>query len=405
MNGRSESRLLCRVGRIASTLALLALHGCDTDPAPSPEAAGRDSAGIRIVENGDRPADVALPWTVDSLPDLEIGTVGGNESYQLFRVTGAAQLSDGRVFVVNAGTQEVRFFDSEGTFLSSVGGRGEGPGEYRFPVLVPALVYDTILIFDRGRQVSVLDSRGQFLQAIGPRVLLSQPIGVWGDKLVTTQGSARASPGTPEGIMPNDIVYELVDPRTEAFDTIAKFDGFAIFVWRIGSEFGFTRVPFDVGPSAAIGHDRLYVTPGEAAEVRAFDSAGSLREIIRIAQPEKPVPQSDFDRVIAEESANADDESAAAELRRQYSKMPRPAVMPAFQGLLVDLEGNLWLERFRADENADPEWLVLNRSGTVLGYIGTPRGVTIAQIGTDYILGLRRDDSDVEHVVRYRLFR
>lgn len=401
--GRSMVR--CRTGRIVWIVALLVLPGCRSDSNLSRQAVRRDSAGVVIIENPASSAKVALPWTVDNLADLDIGTVEGDERYQLYRVTGAAQLSDGRLVVVNAGTQEVRFFDRQGAFLSSVGGRGEGPGEYQFPVLIPAVMYDTLWIFDRGRQVSALDNRGELLQRIGPRSRISQPVGVWGTKLVTSQGSARAGPDAPEGILPNDIVYEFVDLQTEVHDTIAEFDGFALLIWNVGGAFGFTRVPFDVGPSAATGRDRLYVTPGKTAEVRAFDSAGALREIIRIAQPAEPVPQAAFDRVAAEEIAKADDESTAAELRRRYDKMPRPSVMPVFQGLMVDLQGHLWLEAFRADANAQPEWLVVNSEGSVLGRISTPRGVTIVQIGADYILGLSRDDSDVEHVVRYRLLR
>jgi hypothetical protein len=206
-------------------------------------------------------------------------------------------------------------------------------------------------------------------------------------------------------MMPNDIVYEMIDLATESRDTIAEMPGFALYVWNVGGVFGFTRVPFDVAPSAAIGRDRLFVTEGEEAEIRAFDSFGTLREIMRISQPPQEVPQAAFARAVEDEVGRAGDPSAAAELRRRYAGMPRPEVMPVFQGLHVDSEDYLWLEIFQPDNSRDPEWVIIDPSGNVVGRISTTRGLAIMQIGQAFVLGLKRDQDDIEHVVRYRLTR
>jgi hypothetical protein len=69
-------------------------------------------------------------WTLNPEPDVSIGVLEGESQYQLFRVTGAVRLRDGIIALANAGTQELRYFDSTGTFLRSAGGRGKGPGEF-----------------------------------------------------------------------------------------------------------------------------------------------------------------------------------------------------------------------------------------------------------------------------------
>jgi hypothetical protein len=379
--------------------------GCQSDSTMERALIRRDSAGIVIVENPGHLANAASSWVVDSVPDLNIGGAEDDEHLQLFRVTGAAQLSDGRIVVVNAGTQEIRFFDRGGAFIASVGRGGDGPEEYQFPILVPASRYDTLWIFDRGRRLSVLDDQGRLLQSIGPRSRLSQPVGIWVGKLVTGQGSARAGPDTPEGMIPNDIAYEKVDLVTEAHDTIAEFAGFALYVWNVGGTFGFTHVPFDVAPSAAVARDRLFITGGEQAEVQAFDTLGKLREIFRTGQPSQPLSQAAFDRAVDDEVGTAGDPSVATELRRRFVNMQRPEVMPLFQNLQVDTEGYIWLEVFRSDNAQDPEWVVIDPSGRVMGRVSTPRGLTVMQIGRTFVLGLRRDQNDIEHVVRYRLAR
>ncbi len=89
----------------------------------TPSAEVRDSAGVRIVEN--HTARLALPWRVNHVPSLTIGSVEGDEDYDLHQVTGALRLGGGTVVVANSGTLELRFYDREGRHLRSVGGPGE----------------------------------------------------------------------------------------------------------------------------------------------------------------------------------------------------------------------------------------------------------------------------------------
>jgi hypothetical protein len=56
----------------------------------------------------------------------------------------------------------------------------------------------------------------------------------------------------------------------------------------------------------------------------------------------------------------------------------------------------------------DPEgadWIVLDQQGRTVARVRTPPGVMVLEIGSDYILGLSRDELDVESVSLYRLQR
>src|SRR5690606_11814210 len=113
--------------------------------AGSPERfAVRDSAGITIVESI---LDRATPFcTVATEPTVTIGTTDGAPEYQLFRTFGAARLSDGRIAVVNQGSQELRFYDSDGLYLAASGGEGDGPGEFRNAFTLAVLPGDTLWV-------------------------------------------------------------------------------------------------------------------------------------------------------------------------------------------------------------------------------------------------------------------
>ena len=82
---------------------------------------------------------------------------------------------------------------------------------------------------------------------------------------------------------------------------------------------------------------------------------------------------------------------------------PFPETMPAYEGVIVDEEGNLWVEEYRAPGDEQPRWTVFDSTGVMLGLIETPPRFRIFQIGSDFVLGRQTDSLDVERVQLYRL--
>jgi hypothetical protein len=313
-------------------------------------------------------------------------------------------MPDGRTLVVNAGTQELRFFDPAGAFLHSVGRQGQGPGEFQYPLLIPALEYDTIHVFDRAGRVVVFDSDGRLVRTHNVRMAF--PVGILTNgRVLTDRNTALAGFDSPEGIVQNDVIYELVDPVSGASDTIAQVAGQALFLGNTDGRISFTQVPFDVPPNAATAGARFYVTPGEAAEVRVFDGAGVERERYRILLPAEPLSREAWDRIIVERVKGAPDQAGRAELERRYARMSPPAALPAIERILVDMAGHIWLERYSGDRTAPRQWFVLDATGRALGRVETPAGFVIEHIGRDFVLGRWPAGDDAERVGRYRLRR
>ena len=134
----------------------------------------RDSAGIRITE----PSDLALTpghrvWRIGTEPSLKIGVREGEEPYQFAVIVGAVTLSDGRIVVLEGRTasKELRWFAPDGTHLSTAGGAGEGPGEFRSPGELLRLPGDTLLVRDGTIFFPSLDffnGDGEFIRRIQP---------------------------------------------------------------------------------------------------------------------------------------------------------------------------------------------------------------------------------------------
>ncbi|MFQ5702894.1 MAG: hypothetical protein ACE5HT_02620 [Gemmatimonadales bacterium] len=86
---------------------------------------------MTIVENSDPVRREGVGWRLADRPTVDIGEQQHDPNYQLFRVASAIRLSDGRIVIANAGTQELRFYDPDGMYDATTGGAGDGPGEFR----------------------------------------------------------------------------------------------------------------------------------------------------------------------------------------------------------------------------------------------------------------------------------
>ena len=130
-------------------VAALMSVGCDSASPPPSTFTVRDSAGIQIAESTAPLWEEGSGWSIAPRPIVSVGVVDGQEEYLFDRIRGVLRLPDGRIVVLNGGSAEIRFFASDGTHLSSVGGSGDGPGEFR-GVLSAALVGDSLLVYDGG---------------------------------------------------------------------------------------------------------------------------------------------------------------------------------------------------------------------------------------------------------------
>jgi hypothetical protein len=78
------------------------------------------------------------------------------------------------IVIANAGTSELRYHDARGSWLRSVGGQGEGPGEFRTLTNIWRMRGDTLLAWDtRLRRLSFFAPGGEF---VGSRIFVIAPV-------------------------------------------------------------------------------------------------------------------------------------------------------------------------------------------------------------------------------------
>jgi hypothetical protein len=87
-------------------------------------------------------------------------------------------------------------------------------------------------------------------------------------------------------------------------------------------------------------------------------------------------------------------------------KVPIPESRPPYSGLILDPDGNLWVEQgpTAGGERLASDFLVFDPAGVLLGTVTLP-SVRVLEIGLDYVLGVETDELGIQYVHAFGLNR
>ncbi len=105
---------------------------------------------------------------VDTLKvTCEIGEMMGEGNYVFGQIASAVPTAGGGVAVLDVYGCDISFFDSSGNFIRSVGGKGEGPGEFLLPLDFAILDDGRIAVVDLvKRRIDILSWDGELLNSL-----------------------------------------------------------------------------------------------------------------------------------------------------------------------------------------------------------------------------------------------
>ena len=412
-----EPRNHHRVARVLSAVAAMcvAFSGCDTRQAVRSVAEVRDSSGVTIVTSSSPTWDEGEGWRVGAAPLVDIGVVSGDAAYELFRPLGAIRLSDGRIVVANAGTSELRYYDEHGKHLGNSGGRGGGPGEFFAMSWFGRTDDDSVVVYDRrSRRVSLFDPDGRYQSSVVlpagdfPAVEGRLSNGSYLARVVPRR--ARGTPPDPLGRGRDSLAFLRYGPDGELLDTLGVFlrrikHGLSFdFMGR--SRRGSMTIPFTPGTVLAVAGSKVIVGTSTSYQISQFMADGVLSRLIRKSHARLPVEPSDVDSFL--DSLRAQYATGGPEAKthlKMNEETPPPDSMPAFDDLIVDRDGNLWVSASRHHGDRSVQWDVFDTEGIWLGVVRGPDGFRVTDIGSDYLLGLGKDDLEVEHALLYELIK
>lgn len=391
-------------------LSVMLLPACGGAESAGPDWVAWDSAGVEVVHSL-RPAWEQGPgWRLAESPSLAIGEPPTSSKDEFTTLRTVRSLPDGRIVVPDlAASPEIRVFGPDGTYLHAVGRAGEGPGEYGFLWDVWVSPPDTLVAFDPNAQtVSYFTADGAFVRSV--RLTRVPPL-PGGSAIVLLW--ARFGDGTFL-LRPNVFLAEAEGtgrtrlPAIRVRDDGSVVDTIGVFpdVDHVPAEGGRVRQPLFGKRAAILVHESAYFTGmGDDFTIDEYDVSG--RHVRRMRRDHEPREVTD-DLVARERDralAGAAPESREA-IEARYAEAPRARHLPAYsRDWLVSPDGHLWVQHYHLASDPARMWSVFNLEGRWLGTVDMPVEFRALEIGTEWVLGVWRDDMDVQTVRRYDLIR
>jgi hypothetical protein len=358
-------------------------------------------------------ASAQATWVVDQTPILDIAGSTADGTVVFGYPAGGMRLSTGELLIADRVENNIRVFDATGKLIRTVGRAGQGPGEFRAILWAGRCGPDSLLVWDyMRRQASMIGASGaaarQFAipsgdsaqtplqfscSARGSMVYRSQPRPVRGAAPnVPGMNVMSASAAVYRATRDGSIVQRLGDVAAGEMVPLTSPSG------------GRGAIPRPLGRTTSFGalDDVVVLSSADSASVTIIRNDGpSSRHALPITL--RAPTRAEFD-----EAVRATASMVPAPMRQsaieQLSGGPMVERISAASALVPDSEGLLWIQVTPPGGNA-VDFLVMQATGNVVARARIPRGLTVFDIGGDYILGSYTDSGDETHVAMYRLRR
>lgn len=303
----------------------------------------------------------------------------------------------GRVWVVDSQAGEIRVFGPDGRHVRTIGRKGSGPGEFQNLVGIERGPGERIWAYDFDlSRFSVFDTAGRLVTShLRRQQVMMMP---WRGGF-DARGRFYDASGIP-GPQRFTLVLLRYDSAMAPVDTmtIPRVETEEVKVER-GQSRAFAQLPY--GPMQVWERSRdggLWTGVTGRYELHHLSFPGdTTRTIVREHRP-VPVTAAEKDSAIA----------GLEWFTKMGGRIDRgriPDVKPAFEGLLEDNQGFLWVAPSVAEgarrpyDVFDPEGRYLSR----VEFPGPERGMYLVAVRGDRAYGVVSDDDGVQYVVRYRI--
>ncbi len=119
--------------------------------------------GVTVVKNPGEP--MYRKEVVAFEEELSIGESEGPEESLVSTITSFAVDDQGNVIILDI-RLGIKVFDKEGKFLRSIGRKGQGPGEFQYPMHIQFTGQKEIMVNDHGGRLMFFSVEGRFLSEI-----------------------------------------------------------------------------------------------------------------------------------------------------------------------------------------------------------------------------------------------
>lgn len=258
--------------------------------------------------------------------DLRIKSEDKNQNY-LFFAQGVEADSSGNIYVMDSHDFKILKFDKNGNFLTAIGKKGQGPGEFEAPSNILIDNQDNMYVQDVMRMALVVfDRNGKFIKNIKGTGIL-----YWTSRLFVAPDLSIICGYQPLTSIGEDNLYKIskFDRDLNFLSDIYERKG-SIFIYRLITETGpFIMQAPRYTPSVIwtmSPKGQVYVGYNDSYHIMILSAKGKfINEIKRKCTPEKVLPD-ERQQILADYEKRSKDISKIIEI---------PRVKPCFQRLFI----------------------------------------------------------------------
>ena len=340
---------------LLTSIVAAAVSSCVMESAGPPAVRETLPNGAVLIRYPNLPAiDSTGPEVTVAQVDLKFGSLEGDDPNLIFGdIRGVQAASDGTIYVLDFQTADVRVFDSDGQYLRTIAGRGEGPGEITAANGI-FLSGDTLLWFhDHGKWTIIgVDPAGEEVRRFNKPVMSYTYIwdGVFDNRGRYWKRTLHSDDGftypPPLGLSSSTVrrYHKSYNLSSGAIDSVylgessgrqyTYKDSYGI--WQ------YLPLRFEASEMIAFNPSGGFWRANSASyRIARTGEGGDTLVVIEAGLPVQPV--TDEDRSAYVESIL----ETWPGLRREAEEVAAfvPDVKPILAGMFVDDEGRLWVER------------------------------------------------------------
>ena len=390
-------------------VCLLALTGCESRPLTPPGVTVVDSAGVLVVELGSELDGVFEQHALAGEPDWVIRFSEDDPASVVSTVGDVELLSQGRVAVADEGDNRILVFDSAGRHVSTWGGGGDGPGEFRRLDWLASMTPDTVAAGDaRLRRVTMFDADGRLLGSFGTVAASTglstsvppRPIGLLRDGSVVA--AFFDGPAAVPGVVRPGVEIVTTPIDSDSVRILGTWPGDELSVFRQDGFLQVVAAPFGRRLHVAVGPDGVWVADDARWEVREYSGRGRLRTVVRSSASPLAVSDSLLEQRITEKYQHTTEDAGLQRLKRDQRRIAHHSSTPAFEAVLPMVGGGVAIGEYKVGPAPFRAWVTVNRRGGVTA-VELPAGLEVKRWGPDWVIGVVRDELDREEIRRYAI--
>jgi len=309
------------------------------------------AASVEVIDGIEHVHNTGTPlYPERSVTFEEELSIGGEEYEMLSQPMNFVVDGSGRIFIADDQDQSIKVFDPNAEFVRSIGQKGEGPGEFSYVGYLTFLPDGKLLVMDSmAMRLSIFEPEGGFLTSYHwkhrpGRLLCAADSSCVMTEYVFGEGE--------DALADRKLFVKKYDFEGNEIQSYGEFRAEEMKIHREsragggGIMFGIS-VPHSAHSLFAANQasERLYHCVNDEYMIEVFDENGNI--IRRFDRPYEPLPFTSGD---AEEFRSRYAERGSESMQKMVRGMAMPSVKTITPQMLVDDEGNLWVETYEKKE-------------------------------------------------------